>query len=1383
MKLLMNLKSKKRRPRSPLLLFQLLLCGAALAGGLAAQATGPQPGANDPMSSPKKLTLFPDQEIFSFSPDPANGNVDMNLYRTDGDTSLSLNGRDSVGNRSNPNPIVAASGRVLSPVNGIFYANVAYAQRDLGTSQIEINVMGNKQSAKPVIISDLADRGSGQYDTDNMAIATGDLDKAVGYNGHYHDEVAVAYESSSGVYKLAVLNFTRWADKNPPPKIATININDTDDSADPNLHSCDIPIGVAIGDFDGDGNNEVAVAINHPHSIGISIFGYVSDGAGGGTLGSKNTFQFNLPSSLYVAGTTQGSATDQIFGAQKVISIHAADLNGDGADELAIGYVLEGNHPSFSIDYIPALSAIQLDGKFNLAQSSTVYMPTVFDLPNKALANAGVQVTTGQLLFNPTGANNKRSPAPLGQHQVAIAWNDNLNYAIDIQAYYVSSDLQLTLIGDTPGDTYYVALDPTVSAAATQQLSLVAGGFMGDANFSQPTASLALSALMPSSDGSSGFYLIQTIAVDWTGLSLANQSSLTTQYDELYRVPLVAVDWDGKSIYLGAPTHLTVQNAVSTDYILEEPPKHSFWDETQVANVSNYDSNFVSFSDTSGNTSSTKSTDQTNTTTGSSSSTTVGATASVETGGLLYKEKQTFSASETTAYNTEYDQGKSSYDSQYGTRNFAITSQTNEDDYLYGRLQTTDVWRYPIYGLTQTNTDTTYNYYDIMFPGPTIDFNGGGLGFDWYQPIHENGNILTYPQPYNSTYNYPPDLGSYTDVNGNSVTAPLVPISQWAFDGTSGTEVLALSTENGNGQSLDYTHKKSESQDVKTSLTVSAEAEVFGTDASAEASFSTDSSTSSSSSWGNATTADNTTTTNANITLNKESGDPSQSYQFDPIVYITQDGTYKMSFVVPNPASPSNVSGSNFWASTYGSAADPALNLPSRFLATYSDTNVQNGWQANTVSTRKQMRGLFFRKATLNPVTQNYDLIGDAPVAGESVRIEARIYNESTAQGVDNVTVKFQAIPYDSSNDNEICNAPINAGIAGGQLCPASARTDIGQTVVAHLDPLQFTCLTGTDDPQITGCNNNSAFITWDTTNFGPSAGLNEYRIYVVLVPADTNDKYGLDGAPVPIQSMNTNSTPMEVTTATPHGLHTGQYVTMGTPGLQLSAESYNIFQVTYVDDTHFTLNGTTDVAGTYSGGGTVTPMNPGENNEGYRRIDVQSATTSQTESSSVQSAAYVPEAVSDVQSTTTSKVESSIQSPGRMRKALKVKFDDFLTSSSLQAVNFRSRRATVVNHLTTEGVTAHVNRPLRIRVGVFSSIAHPDGTTLLLFDGNPTEGAPAIASQQVHPGNNGGKGTYIWFDWMPKTTGTHHLYTKLLQRPTDVKQGNSVSSLDVQVQ
>lgn len=129
------------------------------------------------------------------------------------------------------------------------------------------------------------------------------------------------------------------------------------------------------------------------------------------------------------------------------------------------------------------------------------------------------------------------------------------------------------------------------------------------------------------------------------------------------------------------------------------------------------------------------------------------------------------------------------------------------------------------------------------------------------------------------------------------------------------------------------------------------------------------------------------------------------------------------------------------------------------------------------------------------------------------------------------------------------------------------------------------------------------------------------------------------------------------------------------------------------------------------------------------------------------------------------------------------MKFDDFLISSSLQAVNFRSRRAPGANHLTREGVTAHVNRPLRVRVGVFSSIAHRDGTTLLLFDGNPAEGAPAVASQQVHPGNNGGQGTYIWFNWMPKTTGTHHLYTKLLQRATDVKRGNNVSSLHVQVQ
>ena len=45
-------------------------------------------------------------------------------------------------------------------------------------------------------------------------------------------------------------------------------------------------------------------------------------------------------------------------------------------------------------------------------------------------------------------------------------------------------------------------------------------------------------------------------------------------------------------------------------------------------------------------------------------------------------------------------------------------------------------------------------------PGQRSTSRPPGLDLDWYQPLHENGNILSYPAPSNNTFT-PPDLGTY----------------------------------------------------------------------------------------------------------------------------------------------------------------------------------------------------------------------------------------------------------------------------------------------------------------------------------------------------------------------------------------------------------------------------------------------------------------------------------------------------------------------------------------------------------------------------------------------------------------------------------------------
>ncbi|MDQ3712451.1 MAG: hypothetical protein M3388_09560 [Acidobacteriota bacterium] len=77
-----------------------------------------------------------------------------------------------------------------------------------------------------------------------------------------------------------------------------------------------------------------------------------------------------------------------------------------------------------------------------------------------------------------------------------------------------------------------------------------------------------------------------------------------------------------------------------------------------------------------------------------------------------------------------------------------VMRATDHDDYLSGRFQGFDIWRYRIYGLSSTDPagQPSNTFYDLVLPRPATDFYGGGSNYDWYQPTHENGNILRIPR-------------------------------------------------------------------------------------------------------------------------------------------------------------------------------------------------------------------------------------------------------------------------------------------------------------------------------------------------------------------------------------------------------------------------------------------------------------------------------------------------------------------------------------------------------------------------------------------------------------------------------------------------------------
>lgn len=305
----------------------------------------------------------------------------------------------------------------------------------------------------------------------------------------------------------------------------------------------------------------------------------------------------------------------------------------------------------------------------------------------------------------------------------------------------------------------------------------------------------------------------------------------------------------------------------------------------------------------------------------------------------------------------------------------------------------------------------------------------------------------------------------------------MIKASQRFFDATSESISIDYNNTTGSSDMITTLHKLANSTDVKAGVSVQA----GGKENNVTKSGSVEVNFSAGGSWGKLVATDNTTSLKTGITVGRTSIASKDAYAFYPVFYSARDGTIK----VAHAADPMGSSaGKSFWAGLYGSKADPALNLPLRFVRVNATAVT---WIPNTEISRKQMRGFFVFAVEPNPITGQFDVLGRTPVAGDRVRLSAQIYNYSTGVSFTNCEVKFSAVKYN----------PINSTESGPRL-------PIGTTHVS-LEPR----------------GNTPAQVIWDTTPFGPATGgaSQAYRIYVQLnynraidelyPPEDPNQTYG----------------------------------------------------------------------------------------------------------------------------------------------------------------------------------------------------------------------------------------------------------------------------------
>lgn len=714
-----------------------------------------------------------------------------------------------------------------------------------------------------------------------------------------------------------------------------------------------------------------------------------------------------------------------------------------------------------------------------------------------------------------------------------MAWNAKPAVSVNRSAAD-DGDPHLAMIQITDDDKITIAAEGNGLLGAFQgfqTLQLAAGAFLGDNKTNDPTWSIFIGAVQAASQAQpfsvGQVHSIIKVAPDSTDpskLQLSRvcsgkamdpsygdgTSGLITPYCNIWgdnatidlvndshylRLPAIAADLTGNSMRLGAPAHFELLTQGKADFILEQPPQHSAWLDVgdkngpEVVTISRYPTFNTSMLDSQKNAFASSDQDHTDWNVGVSEQLTASYS---ETIGLVI-EMNNISASGKIQLSA-----KVSYDYDHVSKNFRSNTSsytvgggttTGTDDSLILEEQIFDVWRYRMYGQgTDTGDPNNPNaFYDIVIPGPSFKRSPGGLNTDSYQPAHEVGNILSYPG-YNDTCS-PKDLGPITIPNTDisNQAKPLISCSEETYNGNSSTVYLKLDQATDHAISTDYTHKLH--GDLDLNVTYQTVDKAAGT--GFEAKFNSDTDIHGGSDWGHLNTSDNSTTNSTTITLNKSQGDTQHSYPFYPIFYDTTSGALKVAYGVGGLDY--NSTGVTFWSDYYGGAPDPALNLPNRFDVTYGPGGNVNGWQPENTILRKRMKGFMVRKSTVDAQFGGYPLLGSNPQDGDTVLLDARVYNYSLSTNPAKFTVQFSVIPYISVNDTEICTGMPDT-TTGGHVCPASARTVIGTGSSSQ---------TGRDPVvSLDARQSKDVYLMWNTKGFGPKrAGANQYRVYVDLIP------------------------------------------------------------------------------------------------------------------------------------------------------------------------------------------------------------------------------------------------------------------------------------------
>ena len=1110
----------------PLILF--LLSINVVAPPMEVTAQEGDPGATDPIVPSERRTLFPDQHALLAMPQNPNTEQPPVTY-TDWARSSDLQSLELqeafVPALQGLEEARASAGHILNQMNEQVAVAWYQSPTQKADNTIVVDILTPSGDLDPNATSEVspAFATSRIFPTsptpNSFDVAVGNLGQLIDEEGIGHDEVAVCYPTGPNFIvpslnvNVSVLDYTNLGEAGVVRTTATApQVVNPFRFEDPNRRmfldaASDTMISCATGDINGDGADEIILAyLVIPGDLWVFVFAYNNEGENGPTLEQVGTGVRVRP----IPNPTLPNFVSISF--LSSIDVVTGDFNADGQLDVGVsavplGFGSEGGEPPQLLGSYPAIYVFESDSLFNLSLKGTF-----------ASAEAGITLEsqfrngTGSYACRPAGI----APPPQKQacetmratlvaglfkyhpptgfdfdrRQLAVVYNMPffMNQGGGLRALALEISDDLTTI--TPlGETITLAQQScdTELCPSAQRFSVGAGGFVGAGNINQPQWSVVVTNWEATRDGNvdgtaAGYYhafWLQTLPIeqndDEGGFDLVWDEVLLDAQDidgpQNARLPTVAWDREGVSFYLGSPVQMVLYELVRTDYIIGEPPKHTYWwppEATEVStgevfNVSRREQFYVELKDEEEVTYSEESKDVTDWSIGGS--VTASAKASV-TGGKdlgIASTSATGSVEVTAKVGYDYNENKEEYEKNYGEMNRTFTGQTNLDDFIVGELQTFDIWRYPVSGIPLE--DDLNAFWEISFPGRTVDDSSGGLSHWWYAPPYENGNILSYPPFTGNSYDPPDCCGDFTFIeDGQQVTKaiPFLNDVRLAFDGV-GIEIeLEFADGTGSGEKKTYEDKLSASLDVNAAY--KTETKILGSKTTTETSVAAN--INNTNSWSSMSSSDASTNNSTGFTINKPAGNFNQSYFFLPTFYLAEDGTTKVTHAVDILGG-----GRTFWTETYGILPDAAFKLPRRFSPIRSEFGIIV-WVPNESVDAKEIRGFTTRFAEPDEAG-TFPITAGAVTDGDLLRLEVEVHNYSLTQELSSLPILFEAVALNSDFS------------AKGSAVPLSCEA--GSILLLNLNPLEH----------------KTAVCVWDTTGFGPGVPglLTEYQILVTLDP------------------------------------------------------------------------------------------------------------------------------------------------------------------------------------------------------------------------------------------------------------------------------------------